>query len=244
MTELFTLTRSEMAQLLLSIEGHHKITPLELLQKAWTKHHKSDVDQGTTYAAFLSTSLPPILEKLIKGNRTAGFSLQEIASLAQMIEYSNTSLTSMQNWVKRDFKEYFSSPKIGKKYSIHQAALLFIIDDLKALLDFDSIRNLFKGIFMDPVRDDDDLLNPLILYNTYADLFEQLDCEKEPLIHTDRGAESQVLSAVDKMVQSFSYLTERQHLIVRNIIFIATLSVQTTYLHSLSKRYLNATLFL
>ncbi|WP_211745721.1 DUF1836 domain-containing protein [Paenibacillus sp. Marseille-Q4541] len=244
MTELFTLTRSEMAQLLLSIEGHHKITPLELLQKTWNEHHQSDVVQGTTYAAFLSTSLPPILEKLIKGNRTAGFSLQEIASLAQMIEYSNASITSMQNWVKRDFKEYFSSPKIGKKYSIHQAALLFMIDDLKAVLDFESIRNLFKGIFVDPDRDDDDLLNPLLLYNTYADLFEHLDCEHERFIHTDTLTEAEIRLAADEIVDSFVHLTKRQHQIVRNTIFIATLSIQTTYLHSLSKRYLNATLFL
>lgn len=244
MTELFTLTRSEMAQLLLSIEGHHSNTPLELLQKTWNEHHKSDVDQGTTYAAFLSTALPPVLEKLIKGNRTAGFSLQEIASLAHMVEYSNASITSMQNWVKRDFKEYFSSPKVGKKYSIHQAALLFIIDDLKALLDFESIRNLFKGIFIDPDREDDDLLNPLLLYSTYADLFEQLECEKERFIHTDPITEAKILAAADKTADSFSHLSERQHVIVRNTIFIAALSIQTTYLQSTSKRYLNATLFL
>ena len=36
----------------------------------------------------------------------------------------------MQNWVKRDIKEMIGSPQ-KKKYSIEQAALLFIVEDLK-----------------------------------------------------------------------------------------------------------------
>ncbi|MCM3782720.1 DUF1836 domain-containing protein [Neobacillus mesonae] len=244
MTELFSLTRSEMAQLLLSIEGQHKETPLIMLQKAWNKHHEDDVMNGNTLPAFLSTSLPPIMEKLIKGNRAAGFSLQEIASLGQMIEYSNVSLTSMQNWVKRDFKEYLSSPKVGKKYSIHQASLLFIIDDLKSVLDFDSIRHLFEGVFNHPEREDDDLISPLKLYSAYADLFEQLTGQHEQTIHTDKIAEVEIRSAAEAMAGQFTHLSEKQRLMIRNILFIGTLSIQTTYLYCLSRRYLNATLFL
>lgn len=244
MTELFSLTRCEMAQLLLSIEGQHHETPLAMLQKAWNKHHPSDVENGNVLPAFLSTSVPPILEKLIKGNRAAGFSLQEIASLGQLVEYSNVSITSMQNWVKRDFKEYLSSPKIGKKYSINQASLLFIIDDLKSVLDFESIRHLFEGVFNQPEREDDDLISPLQLYSTYAELFEQLEGQYERMIHTDKAVEEEIRTAASRMAEQFTHLSEKQHLVVRNILFIATLSIQTTYLYSLSRRYLNATLFL
>ena len=49
----------------------------------------------------------------------------------------------MQNWVKRDIKEMIGSPQKGKKYSIEQAALLFIVEDLKQHL----ILNLFVSYY-------------------------------------------------------------------------------------------------
>lgn len=49
----------------------------------------------------------------------------------------------MQNWVKRDIKrnDWLSSKR--EKYSIEQAALLFIVEDLKTALDFESIRSYY-----------------------------------------------------------------------------------------------------
>src|SRR5688572_15275624 len=109
--ESFTLTRKEMACLLLALEGSYNKKPLQVLQTAWSKTHQSELEQGGGLPAFLSTTLPPIIEKLIKGNELKGLSLHEVAALGQLIEYSNLSITSMQNWVKRDFKPYFDCPK-------------------------------------------------------------------------------------------------------------------------------------
>ncbi|WP_020431064.1 DUF1836 domain-containing protein, partial [Paenibacillus riograndensis] len=140
--EAFTLSRIEMSELLLSLNSTIERKPLHILQDAWSKFHYEEVEKGASLPAFLSTEIPPILQKLIKGSPVKGLSLGEIATLGHLIEYSTLSATSMQNWVKRDFKEYLGSPREGKKYSVNQAALLFMIDDLKAALDFGSIRQL------------------------------------------------------------------------------------------------------
>ena len=81
----------------------------------------------------------------------------------------------MQNWVKRDIKEMIGSPQKGKKYSIEQAALLFIVEDLKTALDFESIRKLLRLIVNDPADRSDDLINPVHLYGAYSSLFEELN---------------------------------------------------------------------
>lgn len=156
--ESFALTRVEMSSLLLSLTGLSDRKPLNILQEAWAKFHREELQKGTSLPAFLSTNVPPILQKIIKGGHVKGFSLGEIASLGHLIEYSTLTVTAMQNWVKRDFKEYLGSPKEGKKYSVNQAALLFIIDDLKSALNFESIRQLFQLMFLKPDRDDDDLI--------------------------------------------------------------------------------------
>ena len=62
-----------------------------------------------------------------------------------------------------------------KKYSIEQAALLFIVEDLKTALDFESIRKLLRLIVNDPADRSDDLINPVHLYGAYSSLFEELN---------------------------------------------------------------------
>ncbi|MVO98134.1 DUF1836 domain-containing protein [Paenibacillus lutrae] len=252
--ESFTLTRKEMACLLLSLDGRHRHKPIEVLQHAWMKNHRYDMEKGTALPAFLSTTLPPVIEKLIKGNEIKGFSLQEIAALGQLIEYSHLSITSMQNWVKRDFKEFFDSPKVGKKYSLNQAALLFIIDDLKSNLDFVSIRKLFDIILGKPDLDSDDLISPMKLYSTYTAMFEELDANNDQLLDTvghDHGnrnhdllAENVIRSSAEKFAAQIMDVTEKQKEEIRNILFIAVISIQTSYFHTLARRYFNATLFL
>lgn len=80
--EAFTLSRIEMSGLLLSLSPHSEQRPLHILQEAWTKFHRDEVREGTSLPAFLSTDIPPILQKLIKGGAVKGLSLGEIASSA------------------------------------------------------------------------------------------------------------------------------------------------------------------
>ncbi|QAY68077.1 DUF1836 domain-containing protein [Paenibacillus protaetiae] len=251
--ESFILTRKDMAKLLLALNGQSHESPLQVLQASWTSSHLNDQQQGSAMPAFLSTSLPPVIEKLIKGTRVKGFSLQEIAALGRLIEYSGVSLTAMQNWVKRDFKPYFDCPKVGKKYSINQAALLFIIDDLKYNLDFESIRKLFCILFNKPEDENDDLVGPVSLYEAYSDMFEQLDATHRQIeakatdsenYKQDFVTEQMVLAAANRYARTLPELTGRQREAVRNFMLIAAVSIQTAYCHSVSKRYFNATMFL
>jgi hypothetical protein len=252
--ESFTLTRKEMACLLLALDGKLEQKPLQVLQTAWSKAHRNDLEKGAGLPAFLSTVLPPVIEKLIKGNELKGFSLHEIAALGQLIEYSNLSITSMQNWVKRDFKPYFNCPKAGKKYSLNQAALLFIIDDLKSNLDFESIRKLFEMVFKNPEDDSDNLVGPIELYKSYTSMFEELDANNDQLLdisghlkenlHQDLLTENVIRSSANQFASRLPNLSNKQREVVRNILLVAVISIQTSYFHSLSRRYCNATLFL
>lgn len=252
--EAFTLSRIEMSELLLSLNSTIERKPLHILQDAWSKFHYEEVEKGASLPAFLSTEIPPILQKLIKGSPVKGLSLGEIATLGHLIEYSTLSATSMQNWVKRDFKEYLGSPREGKKYSVNQAALLFMIDDLKAALDFGSIRQLFRLLFLAPERDDDDLVEPAQLYHAYAELFEEI--KSSPVMPVqglaDLSAQQMYSSRADKvlkvslenMMQHLNHLTRSQRHAVRNMLMIAAISVQTCYFQALARQYCNAALFL
>ncbi|WP_340023791.1 DUF1836 domain-containing protein [Paenibacillus sp. FSL K6-1096] len=254
--EAFTLSRIEMSGLLLSLSPHSEQRPLHILQEAWTKFHRDEVREGTSLPAFLSTDIPPILQKLIKGGAVKGLSLGEIASLGSLIEYSTLSVTAMQNWVKRDFKEYLGSPREGKKYSINQAAMLFIIDDLKAALDFESIRQLFRVLFLVPERDDDDLVEPAQLYHGYAELFEEIKTRapmaaqaaaKPPSGNPKEfqwKSDSGIRAAMERMMKRLSHLTRPQRDAVQNMLLIAAISVQTCYFQAMARQYFNAVLFL
>ena len=251
--ESFTLTRIEMSHLLLSMTGKLDQKPLPILQEAWTKYHQEEMKKGTTLPAFLSTDIPVIIQKIIKGRAPKGLSLGEIAALGHLIEYSTLSATAMQNWVKRDFKEYLGSPREGKKYSLNQAALLFIIDDLKATLDFESIRQLFRLLFLKPESDDDDLLEPAQLYHAYAVLFETI--KANPLLYNhgmqdrnelgERSWKDCVMKAsTEGMMKRWAQLSKTQYSAVWNTIYIAAISAQTCYYQSLARQSFNAALFL
>ncbi|GIP37156.1 hypothetical protein J31TS4_04360 [Paenibacillus sp. J31TS4] len=250
--ESFTLTRKDMAAFLSALGGQGH--PIEVLQQAWGRQHQTEMEAGKALPAFLATSLPPVLEKWLKGSGFKGFSLQEIAALGQLIEYSHMPITSMQNWVKRDFKEFFASPKLGKKYSLNQAALLFIIDDLKSNLDFVSIRRLFEIVFMQPEHDEDDLIEPLELYALYSGMFEELDANNDQLLDTaghetgsrnqDALAEAMLRTKAETLAGRLTGLSAKQREAVRNVLLIAAVSIQTTYFQALSRRYFHATVFL
>jgi hypothetical protein len=243
-----------MAVILLSLKGRAIKTPLTVLQEAWKKNHQADMDHGKSLSAFLSTQLTPVLEKMIKHDHVEGLSLQEIVSLGNQIEYTHMSITSMQNWVKRDFKQFLGSPQMGKKYSIDQAAMLFIIDDLKNCLDFESIRKLFEIIFQRPEDEHDELVGPVDLYAAYSRLFEEMDANNDQLMDVqghsagrrkqDALTEFTIRQKAEQYGSSLEHLNTRQQEAVRNILFISMVSVQNAYFHSLARRYLHATLFL
>jgi hypothetical protein len=244
-----------MSALLQSLKGAADKTPLATLQEAWVKSHKSDIEHGKSLGAFISTSLPPIFEKIIKMKQTGeGFSLTDVVSLGNQIEYTHFSVTSVQNWVKRDFKDLIGPPRIGKKYSLDQTALLFIIDDLKATLDFESIRKLLTLVFNDRQDDAYSLIGPLALFTAYSSLFEELDQNNDQVLdltghesgirNHDHMLENLIKKRADVFAGTLEGLNGEQKEAISNTIFIAMVSVQTSYFQSLAKRFLNATLFL
>ncbi|ENQ3106883.1 protein of unknown function [Bacillus sp. 491mf] len=246
--ETFHLTRNEMAMLLLSLRGWDTKKPLAILQEAWAKSHKKDIESGQSFTAIITTALAPIFEKLIKIEETdIGFSLNEIVALGNQIENTNFTITALQNWVKRDIKEMIGSPQKGKKYSIEQAALLFIVEDLKTALDFDSIRKLLKLIVNDPADRTDDLINPIQLYVFYSSLFEKLNQRgfiQFTATNTIYTIEQTIKENADQLAAKIEHINNEQREAIRNAIVIATLSVHTAYVQRLAKRYVSATLFL
>ncbi|RXT03874.1 DUF1836 domain-containing protein [Ammoniphilus sp. CFH 90114] len=245
--EMLQLTRKEMSELLICLKGDSNDTPLSILQRVWLNTHQRDIEKGKTFSAFISTALPPILEKLIKLNKKdIGFSLNEIVALGNQIEYTHFSSGAVQNWVKRDIKDWIGTPQIGKKYAIEQAAMLFMVEDLKANLDFESIRKLFTLIFNNPNDYNDDLIDPISLYAAYSSIFEELDKNNDQVLDM-QGAntlDALIRKNATAYVEQMSGLNAEQKEAVSNTIVIATLSVQTSYFQNLAKRYLNATLFL
>ncbi|MFD3449772.1 DUF1836 domain-containing protein [Microbacteriaceae bacterium 4G12] len=247
----FLLTRKEMADLLLSLKGWNTKTPLAILQEAWIKTHKEDVQNKKSVSAFLTIALAPIFEKILKiTSIDTGLSLNEIVALGNQIENTNFSITALQNWVKRDIKEMIGSPQKGKKYSIEQTALLFIVEDLKTALDFESIRKLLKLIVNDPANQHDDLINPVRLYAAYSSLFETLN--EHGIQQGTEGVPGNTIQTIElaieqkatELVATFPNLNSEQQEAIRNAIVIATLSVHTAYFQMFARRYLSATLFL
>lgn len=253
--ETFYLTRKEMSILLLSMQGKVDKTPLAILQEAWAKNHKNEIEYGQSTMAFIGTQLPPIFEKIIKSNQQdTGFSLHEIVSLGSQIEYTSIAVTSVQNWVKRDIKDIIGSPQIGKKYSIDQAAILYMVEDLRTSLDFESIRRLLTLVFKNPNDLSDDLLSPVKLYAAYSTIFEELDRNNDQVLdidghpsnrkNHDHMLEHIIQQKADQFVEALTGLRADEQKAVSNTIVIAMISVQTAYFQKMAKRFLNATLFL
>jgi hypothetical protein len=122
-------------------------------------------------------TLPPILHKIIglegARSKSIGFSMNDIVALGNQMEYANLSTTTVQNWIKRDVKDIIATPQAGKKYSVEQVATIFVIEDLKSSLDFESIRRMLGLIFNDPRSDDDDVIHPVDFLAAYAEVYEK-----------------------------------------------------------------------
>ncbi|WP_349409725.1 DUF1836 domain-containing protein [Pseudalkalibacillus sp. SCS-8] len=246
---LLTLSRKQMAELLLALHSNEGDKPALILKEAWLE--LNDIEDESLIKGLGEGSLPGIFEKIMKGtNKELGFSINEIVSLGNQIEYSSFSTTAVQNWVKRDVRNLIGSPHKGKKYSLEQAAILFIVEDLKSTLDFVSIRNLLMLIFNNIEDRHDDLIDPIHFYHTYATVFEELDLNDDNVVDVDfrvkdgKKAESLIYQKADEKITEFNTLTEKQRSIVKNALVIATLSVQTSYFQSVSRQFLNSTLFI
>lgn len=244
--ESFTLTRVEMSSLLHALSGLSDETPIHILQEAWVRHYGREPEDRSALGSLMTTELPPIVLKILKKGPAKGLSLQEIAALGAIIEYSTLSITAMQNWVKRDFKEYLGAPKEGKKYSINQAAMLFMIEDLKASLDFRSISRLFRKLFLKPERDDDDLLEPVRLYAAYAALFEEsreLASQQAESGKYNPVNEKMALAA-EEAVGHLVHLERPQKETLRNTLLIAAISVKACCYQAMARQVFNVSLFL
>ncbi|MDZ5473576.1 DUF1836 domain-containing protein [Bacillus sp. 31A1R] len=247
--ELFQLSRSNMADFLVALKGEGDQTPLTVLQSAWANSHQNEVHNGTSLPAFMETKMPAVFEKFIKENKSKiGFSINEIVMLGNQIEFTNLSPTAVQNWVKRDVKNLIGSPQLGKKYTVDQAAILLIIEDLKSSLDFESIRKVLTLVFNNPADRTDDVIDPLTLYAAYASIFEKIHHERlipgDISVPINLQIEEFIKKESETLIPTFTGLNEEQRNIVLNVLIMTTLTVLSSYYQTLTKQYMTATLFL
>jgi hypothetical protein len=241
--EAFTLSRKNVADLLLSLKGQTDSTPLEVLQDSWSTTHKKEKNP------FISSGFPSIFEKILKSKKIEfGFSLNEIVSLANQIEYTTLSSSAVQNWVKRDIKELVGSPLLGKKYTVEQAATLLIVKDLKASLDFESIRKILTLVFNNPEDRSDDIIDPIDLYSAYSSVFDKVHHQPVPQVKSagsmNDWMDQFIKDECDAILPSFKNLNEENLNIVLNVLLVTALTVQAAYYQSATKRYAHAALFL
>ncbi|MHA7963803.1 DUF1836 domain-containing protein [Paenibacillus sp. CAU 1782] len=232
----FRMTRSELANVLISLKNGDNRKTADILRQAW---HSSMSARSARSGGNLPDPLPAIVEKLMRSGERKGLSLHEIAELGQLAEYANPAATSLQNWVKRDFKDYFESPQAGKKYSLDQAALLLIIDDLKTNLDFESLRRLFCIVFLPG-----NFLAPLDIYAAYADIYEELKNDLASDRRTARRLENEIRRRAEASMPLLPECSADVREAIRNLLLLAVISVQSAFFQALARRYCQETLYL
>lgn len=238
----YWLTRRELAGVLRSLEGRGGEKPSDILRHAWLRH-ASGGGRSEPRGMPPGSQLPPIAEKLMRCGDRRGFSLHEIADLGQMLEFSTLSVTSMQNWVKRDFKMFFHCPQAGKKYSLDQTAMLLMIDDLKANLDFESIRRLFAMLFCEGAGKPEGM-TPLMIFDCYTSLYQALDRRRLWDSMNEEQMEQAVWEEAAKSAEEASDLTDDQKAALHTMLFVAVISIQAARLQALARRYCQAALYM
>lgn len=238
----FVMNRKELADLLLSLKGISGKEPLTVIQETWMRLRGGQEGRATT----TSTSLPPIIDKIVKmtqGSGDIGFSINEIVALGNQLEFNTFSSTTVQNWIKRDVKELIGSPALSKKYSVDQAATILMIEDLKTILDLDSIRKLLKVVFRNPDEIKDDLMQPVELYAAYSHIFEEMDVNDDQVLDAEQGGKLDVKAAIERRADQYvataaalEHLSDKEKETMSDVIVIAILAVQTSYFQSLAKR--------
>ncbi|CAM2884947.1 DUF1836 domain-containing protein [Paenibacillus sediminis] len=249
------MTREQASDLLRSIRGDLQKTPLSILQDAW--HHTLEKQKNTVMSldAINPITVPSIVNKIMKMNSSQeGLSLNDIVALGNLIEFNEYAITSVQNWVKRDIRDILGTPKCGKKYSIDQAAVLLIVEDLKATLDFESIRKLLKVLFNNPNDDQDDLISPIDFYHFYATLIEEMKVQahnvkvKSMKKRLEQSAipylTKMIKNKADERARSLEHLHTSEQDQISNALVVAVVSVQAAYYQSIAKRALNAAVYL
>ncbi len=217
------LKRIAMSQLLLSLQGIHS-TPTEII-----KQHVPFVEDE---------DIPEFIHRFEKkkNKKDFGLSTVEIVTLANICELTSLKSTLIQNWIKRDIKEIIGSPELGKKYSIEQAALLFIVKDLKAVFDFETIRFMLMKVFNTLSDRSDDLMSPLRFYQLYAEALENVgqitwaQSNEFPL-------ESRIEKEVTRLLRREHYLNEDQIQEIAQILVITILSVVSSHFQLRTIRY-------
>lgn len=100
---------------------------------------------------------------------TNGLSINQIVTLANSLTGEHLAATTIQNWTKREVRKIIGVPRMGKKYSLHQAAIIYLLDDLKHLFSLEETSALLNLIFNNPDRDEDDFISPIAFYQLYGE---------------------------------------------------------------------------
>lgn len=222
------LTRKQMARMLYSLKGDDNYSLTEMINQLFGKQQVSQ---------YQLHSLLKKLEKKRFNHEEYGLSTNEIVTLANMCELTSLKSTSIQNWIKRDVKELIGAPDLGKKYSIDQVAILLIVRDLKAVFDFETIRNVLTIVFNNLSDRSDDLISPIVFYETYANILDQL--ERLPGISLrNKVIEDKIIYEVDLYKHTFHELTAEQWNRIRDILVMTILSVLTSHIQTRALFYL------
>lgn len=204
--------------------------------KEWTRMDLAEflsmMEQGTL-TVEKGQDMPKSFQNLSykKGKEEVGLTMSNIVWLGNQLESANYTEPALKNWVKREIKEYIGAPQIGRKYSIQQAALLFIVKDLKVLLDFEAIRKVLGSIFNNPVEREDDIISPLNFYQGYACLYEQL------MQKTNLLTENNIKSEIEQFLKAEDGFSLEEKGKVFDALMVATLAVRTNFLKAWAQRY-------
>jgi hypothetical protein len=233
MLERFQLSRKNMADVLHAIIQSKADEVQTILKKAWSLDGEN---------AFV---MPEIFEKVIKSCQKGpiGLSINEIVMLGNHIEFTHLSSSAVQNWIKRDMRELIGSPQHGKKYTVEQAAILLIVEDLKASLDFLSIRKILHLIFNNPADRSDDLIDPVHFYAAYAGIFEKLHHEHIPfnleMVPIHQKINQFIGNEAELLISQFTFLKDKEKEIVQTMMITAVNTVISAYYQHTTKINLN-----
>jgi hypothetical protein len=231
-----------MAEFLFSLNGTGKKSPKEVLEESRTSINVKVVKAGALKVS--GTDMPPIFEKLLKTTSPIiGFSINQIVELGNQIEFTHLTPTAVQNWVKREVKQLIGSPRLGKKYTVEQAATLLIVEDLKASLDFESIGKILALLFNNPEDREDDVIDPLRFYHAYATIFEKAYHQNLAEENMHQNMDQFIQKEALNLVETFEELSREQKNMVSSILLTASLSVFSAYYKTLTRKYCTAALF-
>jgi len=219
-----------MAQLLHSLKGASDTPPLQTVQRIWSSKYKKE-----EHAKTRATAQPG----------SASFSINEIVSLGNQLEHNHTTQTTVQNWVKRDARDLIGPPAHTKKYSVDQAALIFVIEDLRTIMgDLSSVQKMLSIPFRNPGDLREDWIRPVDFYAAYSSIFEDLDPDDDQMLDIEEGSKLDIKGAVEKKADQFAetlgHLSAEERETLSDILVVATLSVQTSYFQSLARQTANS----